>query len=88
MLRGLFQPMHLLIILGIALVIIGPGKLPEIDHCDQLVNAHVLSVEAKLDGAQLKLPWDFPILENLKGHLLFQKGLPASGWAYPLRGLI
>ena len=50
------------------------GKLPEIDHCDQPANAHVLSVEAKLDGAQLKLPWDFPILENLKGHLLFQKG--------------
>jgi uncharacterized protein YhdP len=50
------------------------GKLPEIDHCDQLANAHVLSIEAKLDGAQLKLPWDFPILENLKGRLLFQKG--------------
>jgi uncharacterized protein involved in outer membrane biogenesis len=50
------------------------GKMPEIDHCDQLPNAHVLSVEAKLDGAQLKLPWDFPPLDNLKGRLLFQKG--------------
>jgi sec-independent protein translocase protein TatA len=30
MLRGLFQPMHLLIILGIALVVVGPGKLPEL----------------------------------------------------------
>jgi len=30
MLRGLFQPMHLLIILAIALVIVGPGKLPEL----------------------------------------------------------
>ena len=30
MLRGLFQPMHLLIILGIALVIFVPGKLPEL----------------------------------------------------------
>jgi uncharacterized protein involved in outer membrane biogenesis len=50
------------------------GKMAEIDHCDQLVNAHVLSVEAKLNGAQLKLPWDFPPLENLKGRLLFQKG--------------
>ncbi len=50
------------------------GKMPEIDHCDQPANAHVLSVEAKLDGAQLKLPWDFPVLENLKGRLLFQKG--------------
>jgi uncharacterized protein YhdP len=50
------------------------GKMPEIDHCDEPANAHVLSVEAKLDGAQLKLPWDFPILENLKGRLLFQQG--------------
>lgn len=28
--RGLFQPMHLLLILVIVLVIFGPGKLPEI----------------------------------------------------------
>lgn len=32
MLRGLFQPMHLLIILGIVLVIFGPGKLPELGN--------------------------------------------------------
>ena len=50
------------------------GKMPEIDHCDQLANAHVLSVEAKLDRAEMKLPWDFPPLENLKGRLLFQQG--------------
>ncbi len=30
MFRGLFQPMHLLIILAIVLIIFGPGKLPEI----------------------------------------------------------
>ena len=30
MFRGLFQPMHLLIILVIVLIIFGPGKLPEI----------------------------------------------------------
>jgi sec-independent protein translocase protein TatA len=29
MFRGLFQPMHLVIILVIALIIFGPGKLPE-----------------------------------------------------------
>ncbi len=29
MLRGLFQPMHLLIILAIALVVFGPSRLPE-----------------------------------------------------------
>lgn len=30
MLEGLFQPMHMLIILAIALLIFGPGKLPQI----------------------------------------------------------
>ena len=28
--RGLFQPMHLLVILVIVLIIFGPGKLPEL----------------------------------------------------------
>jgi uncharacterized protein YhdP len=50
------------------------GKMSEIDHCDQLVNAHVLSIEAKLRGAQLKLPWNLPAFEDLQGQLLFQKG--------------
>ncbi|MGC9977326.1 MAG: twin-arginine translocase TatA/TatE family subunit [Thermodesulfovibrionales bacterium] len=30
MFRGLFQPMHLLVILAIALIVVGPGKLPEL----------------------------------------------------------
>lgn len=30
MFSGLFQPMHLIIILGIVLIIFGPGKLPEL----------------------------------------------------------
>ena len=30
MFEGLFQPMHLLLILIIALIIFGPGKLPEL----------------------------------------------------------
>ena len=30
MLEGLFQPMHLLVIFGIALLILGPKKLPEL----------------------------------------------------------
>jgi len=28
--EGLFQPMHLLVILGIALLVFGPKKLPEL----------------------------------------------------------
>jgi sec-independent protein translocase protein TatA len=30
MFEGIFQPMHLLIILVIALIVFGPGKLPEL----------------------------------------------------------
>jgi sec-independent protein translocase protein TatA len=30
MFEGLFQPMHLLVIVGIALLIFGPKKLPEL----------------------------------------------------------
>lgn len=30
MIEGLFQPTHLLIILGIVLIVYGPGKLPEV----------------------------------------------------------
>ena len=30
MFEGIFQPMHLLVILAIALIIFGPGKLPEL----------------------------------------------------------
>jgi len=30
MFEGLFQPMHMIVILAIALIIFGPGKLPEI----------------------------------------------------------
>ena len=30
MLEGLFQPMHLLMIFGIALLVFGPKKLPEL----------------------------------------------------------
>lgn len=29
MLEGLFSPMHLLLILGIALIVLGPKRLPE-----------------------------------------------------------
>jgi sec-independent protein translocase protein TatA len=30
MFRGLFQPMHLVVILAIVVIILGPSKLPEI----------------------------------------------------------
>jgi sec-independent protein translocase protein TatA len=30
MIEGLFQPMHLLLVFGIALLVLGPRKLPEL----------------------------------------------------------
>lgn len=30
MFEGIFQPLHLMVILGIVLIIYGPGKLPEL----------------------------------------------------------
>ena len=30
MFEGLFQPMHLLVVFGIALLVLGPKKLPEL----------------------------------------------------------
>ena len=50
------------------------GKIPEIEHCDQSAHAHVLSVEMKTTGARLKLPWDLPPLEEVRGHLSFRDG--------------
>ncbi|MGA2463906.1 MAG: AsmA-like C-terminal domain-containing protein [Thermodesulfobacteriota bacterium] len=50
------------------------GKMPEIEHCDQLQYAHTLSVEVKLNKARVKFPWNLPALEDLKGHLLFKEG--------------
>ncbi len=50
------------------------GKMEEIDHCDALANAHVLSVEIKTDDTHLQLPWNVPALEHLTGHFLFKNG--------------
>jgi uncharacterized protein involved in outer membrane biogenesis len=50
------------------------GKIPEIEHCDQTPYAHTLSVEMKVNGARVKLPWNLPALEDLKAHLIFKEG--------------
>jgi uncharacterized protein YhdP len=50
------------------------GKMSEIEHCDLLPYAHTLSVEMKANGARLKLPWDLPPLEDVKGRLSFKDG--------------
>lgn len=50
------------------------GKMPEIEHCDQMKYAHTLSVEMKINKARVKFPWNLPALEDLKGHLFFKEG--------------
>jgi uncharacterized protein YhdP len=50
------------------------GRLSEIEHCDQLQHAHTLSIEMKLGKVRLKLPWDLPLLEDLRGNLVFEEG--------------
>jgi uncharacterized protein YhdP len=50
------------------------GKIPEIEHCDQMKYAHTLSVEMKLNRARVKTPWNLPVLEDLKGYLFFKEG--------------
>jgi uncharacterized protein involved in outer membrane biogenesis len=50
------------------------GKMPEIEHCDQLQYAHILSAEVKLNKARVKFPWNLAALEDLKGNLLFKEG--------------
>ena len=50
------------------------GKMPEIDHCDEPQNAHVLSVELKLNGIRVKLPWNLPVFDGMKGNLIFKNG--------------
>jgi hypothetical protein len=50
------------------------GKMSEIEHCDRMEYAHILSVAMKLNRAQVKFPWKFPVLEELRGRLFFKKG--------------
>lgn len=50
------------------------GKIPEIEHCDRPINKDVLSIELRLNGARVKLPWNFPSLDELNGALVFKEG--------------
>jgi len=62
MFEGLFQPMHLLVIFGIALLVFGPKKLPElgkgIGEGIRGFKAAIRVEEEKLDSATANLPAD------------------------------
>ncbi|MDA8163309.1 MAG: twin-arginine translocase TatA/TatE family subunit [Desulfobacteraceae bacterium] len=52
MFEGLFQPLHLLIILAIALLIFGPGKLPQLGEG---LGKSIREFKKALDGSQTML---------------------------------
>jgi sec-independent protein translocase protein TatA len=57
MLEGLFQPMHLMIIAGIALLIFGPKKLPELGKgLGEGLRGFKAAMAGKEEAAGLKAP--------------------------------
>ncbi len=57
MLEGLFQPMHLMIIAGIALLIFGPKKLPELGKgLGEGIRGFKAAMQAKEEAPALKGP--------------------------------
>lgn len=57
MFEGLFQPMHLLVIFGIALLVLGPKKLPELGKgLGDSIRGFKLAMAAKDEAASPKGP--------------------------------
>ena len=53
MIEGLFQPMHLLMIVGIALLVFGPKKLPELGKgLGESIRGFKSAMAAKEDPAE------------------------------------
>jgi sec-independent protein translocase protein TatA len=62
MIEGLFQPMHLLIIAGIALLIFGPKKLPELGKgMGEGIRGFKAAMQAKEEAPVLTTPLTSPI---------------------------
>jgi sec-independent protein translocase protein TatA len=59
MIEGLFQPMHLLMIVGVALLIFGPKKLPELGKgLGEGIRGFKASMAGDNQPAQQKAPVD------------------------------
>ena len=56
MFEGLFQPMHLMIIAGIALLVFGPKKLPELGKgMGEGIRGFKAAMQGKEDSPELKV---------------------------------
>jgi sec-independent protein translocase protein TatA len=53
MFSGLFQPLHLIVILGIVLIVWGPGKLPELGEG---LGKSIKAFKKVMDGEQNPAP--------------------------------
>jgi sec-independent protein translocase protein TatA len=53
MFSGLFQPLHLIVILGIVLIVWGPGKLPELGEG---LGKSIKAFKKVMDGEQNPTP--------------------------------
>jgi len=61
MIEGLFQPMHLLIIAGIALLIFGPKKLPELGKgMGEGIRGFKAAMQEKEEAPVSTTPFDRP----------------------------
>jgi sec-independent protein translocase protein TatA len=57
MFEGLFQPMHMLIVFGIALLVFGPKKLPELGKgLGESIRGFKSAMAAKEEAAPVAVP--------------------------------
>ena len=61
MFEGLFQPMHLIVIFGIALLVFGPKKLPELGKG---IGEGIRGFKAAINPKEAELPADTAISVN------------------------
>jgi sec-independent protein translocase protein TatA len=61
MFEGLFQPMHLIIILVIVLIIFGPGKLPELGSA---IGKAIRGFKKAMDDPEKKSPEEAKKIEK------------------------
>ena len=61
MFEGIFQPMHLIIILVIVLIIFGPGKLPELGSA---IGKAIRGFKKAMDDPEKKAPEETKKIEK------------------------